>query len=156
MDIVFQYEIPVLHPLAVHFPIALILVAALATVVWGLRGTAFWRQGALWLFGLGLIGGIVAYKTGEAIREHTEGTPIVEDLVGLHEDAAWYTLLLTGVIVAALAGFAVWRKRRIAPEQEGRDPLVIRIILALAALAAAALIVWTAHIGGTMVWGVGA
>ena len=154
METVLQYEIPVYHPLAVHFPIALILVAALAMVVWAVRGTAFWRQCALLLYGLGLIGGIVAYKTGEAIEEHTEGTPIVEELVDMHEDVAFYTLLLTGAVLLALAALTVWRERRITLERKRRDPLVARILLTLAALAAAVLIAWTAHIGGTMVWGV--
>ncbi len=156
METVFQYEIPVLHPLAVHFPIALILVAALATVVWVFRGTAFWRRCALLLFSLGLAGGIFAYKTGEAIEEHTEGTPIVEELVDMHEDTAFYALLVTGAVLAALAGLSFWRERRITLERKPNDPLAARILLALAALAAALLIAWTAHIGGTMVWGVAA
>ena len=154
METVFQYEIPVYHPLAVHFPVALILVAALAMAVWAARGTAFWRQCALGLYGLGLAGGIVAYKTGEVIRAHTEGTPIVEELVGLHEDAAFYTLLLTGALLLALAGLSLWQARRLPLEHRRPVPWWARLLLALAALAAAVLVAWTAHIGGTMVWGV--
>ena len=155
METLFQYEIPVWHPLVVHFPIALILVAALATVVWGIRGTSFWRRCALLLFTLGMGGGIVAYKTGEAMEEQSEGSPIVEELVGLHEDLALYTLLVTGVTLAALAGLSWWLERRTTLERVPRDPLAARLVLALAALAAAVLVAWTAHVGGTMVWGVG-
>ncbi len=155
METLFQYEIPVWHPLVVHFPIALILVAVLATVVWGIRGTSFWRRCALLLFTLGMGGGIVAYKTGEAMEQQSEGSPIVEELVGVHENLALYTLLVTGVTLAALAGLSWWLERRATLEGAPRDPLAARLVLALAALAAAVLVAWTAHVGGTMVWGVG-
>ncbi len=152
METLFQYEIPVWHPLVVHFPIALILVAALATVVWSVRGTSFWRRCALLLFTLGMGGAVFAYKTGEAMEEQSEGSPIVEELVGWHEDLALYTLVVTGVTLAALAGLSWWLERRTTPAPQ--DPLAARLALALAALAAAVLVAWTAHIGGTMVWGV--
>ena len=152
METLFQYEIPVWHPLVVHFPIALILVAALATVVWSVRGTSFWRRYALLLFTLGMGGAVFAYKTGEAMEEQSEGSPIVEELVGLHEDLALYTLVVTGVTLAAMAGLSWWLERRTALQ----DPLAARLALALAALAAAVLVAWTAHVGGTMVWGVAA
>ena len=128
----------------------------MVAVVWAFRGTAFWRHSALWLFSLGLVGGIAAYKTGEAIEEHTEGTPIVEELGGMHEDMAFYTLLVTGSVVLLLGLLSLWREKRGTLERKLRDPLVARILLALVALAAAALVAWTGHIGGTMVWGVAA
>jgi uncharacterized membrane protein len=155
METFFQYEIPVWHPLVVHFPIALVLVAALTTIAWSIRGTPFWRRCALLLFTLGMIGGIVAYQTGEAMEEQSEGTPIVEELVGLHEDLALYTLLVTGATLVALAGLSWWLDRRITIERSPPDPVVARVVLAAVALAAALLVAWTAHVGGTMVWGVG-
>ena len=153
MDAVLQYEIPVFHPLVVHFPIALILVGALTAVVWVARGTVFWRQCILWLFSLGLVGGIVAYKTGETLREHTEGTPIVEELGDRHEDMAFYTLLVVAAMVLLMALLTLWREKRMALEPTKPDPLIARLVLMLVALAAAALVAWTGHIGGTMVWG---
>ena len=155
MESLFQYDIPVWHPLLVHFPIALILAAALATVAWSIRGTSFWRRCALLLFTLGMGGGVLAYLTGETMEEQSEGSPIVEELVGLHEDLALYTLLVTGATLAALAGLSWWLERRITLERAPKDPLAARLILALAALAAALLVAWTGHVGGTMVWGVG-
>ncbi len=154
METVFQYEIPVWHPLAVHFPLALILAAAAAAVVWSFRGTSFWRRCALLLFTLGMAGGIAAYKTGEAMEEQAEGTPIVEELVELHEDMALYALIATGVTLVALAGVSVWLERRTTLERNLKDPLAARLVLAVAAVIAAALVAWTGHIGATMVWGV--
>lgn len=154
METLFEYDIPVLHPLFVHFPLALILAATATTAVWSIRGTAFWRRCALWLFGLGMAGALAAYFTGEAMLEQVEGAPIVEELAGLHEELALYTLIATGVVLAAFGGVSLWLERRTTLERNPPDPLAARIPLAIAAAVAAALVALTAHVGGTMVWGV--
>ena len=154
MEQVFQYEIPVLHPLAVHFPLALIMVAAGVLVVWSIRGTTFWRRVGLLLLTLGMAGALFAYFTGEALEEHVEGTPIVEELVPLHEDMALYALIVTGVALLGLAGLSVWLERRTTLERDPKDPLIPRIVITMLAVAAAILIAWTGLIGATMVWGV--
>jgi uncharacterized membrane protein len=151
METVFQYKIPVLHPLAVHFPVSLLLLAGVPALAWLVRGTVFWRQCTLFVLASGVAGALVAYFTGEAMEEQSEGVPIVDELVGLHEDMALYTVI---VACLALAGFA-WaalRSRRIPDGQP--EPLWMRLTLALAVFAAAVLVAWTAHIGSTMVWGV--
>jgi uncharacterized membrane protein len=154
METVLQYEIPVLHPLVVHFPIALIVIAGVTAIVWSIRATAFWRRATLLLMALGMAGGLFAYFTGDAIEEQSEGTPIVEELVGLHEDVALYALIVTGVALVGLAALSVWLERRTTLERDPPDPLVPRLVLTVLTVLAAALIAWTAHIGGTMVWGV--
>lgn len=153
MEALLQYEIPVLHPLVIHFPVALVLLGALVTVVWSVRGTSFWRRCALLLFTFGMAGGIVAYKTGEAIEEQSEGTPIVDELVGLHEDMALYALLATGLTLVVLAIISWWLERRTTLERNPPDPLAVRIVIAIVAVISSLLIALTAHIGGTMVWG---
>lgn len=153
METVFQYEIPVLHPWVVHFPIVLILMGMLVTVVWSVRGSAFWRRCGLLLFTFGMAGGFFAYETGEAIKEQSEGTPIVEELVGLHQDMALYTLIVTGVTLVALAGVSIWLERRTTLERNPPDPIGVRVVVTVLAVAAAVLVALTAHIGGTMVWG---
>ncbi len=155
METVLQYKLPILHPLAVHFPIVLIGVGGGGVaLVWLVRGTAFWRRATLLLFTLGMAGALFAYFTGEPMEEHVEGTPIVEELVGLHEDMALYTLYLTGLTLVLLAAVSLWLERRTTVERDPNDPLAARILLALLALGAAALVAWTGHIGSTMVWGV--
>lgn len=154
METFFPYEIPVWHPILVHFPIAFILAGALAASLWSLRASALWRQIALFLFTLGVAGGLGAYFTGEAMEEQAEGTPIVEELVELHESAALYTLIVAGAVLLGLAVVSVWQARQ-DPSERRPDPLSVRLVLALLALAAAALVAWTGHLGGSMVWGVG-
>lgn len=147
MDAVFQYEIPLLHPLAVHFPLALLLVGAAVVATWAVRGTDFWHRCGLLLFAAGFAGALFAYFTGETLKEQSEGTPIVDELVALHEDAALWTLILSGATLLALVGVLFWSRR-------DRLPTWARWLLAALALAAAGAVAWTGHIGGTMVWGV--
>ena len=154
MEQVLQYEIPVLHPLAVHFPVVLIVVGAGVLIVWSIRGTTFWRRAGLLLMTLGMVGGLFAYFTGEELEEQVEGTPIVEELVHLHEDMALYALLVTGSVLLGLAGLSVWLERRTTLERDPKDPLIPRIVITVLAVIAALLIAWTGHIGSTMVWGV--
>lgn len=151
MDAVFQYEIPALHPLAVHFPLALILASALTALVWSYRGTPFWRQTTLLLMVLGSAGAAFAYFTGDTMREQSEGVPIIDELVDLHEEMGLYTLLATLVATAALAALSVGRR---AEEPGARDPILLRVVMACLVFLAAALVAWTAHIGATMTWGV--
>ena len=153
MDAVFNYEIPALHPLAVHFPLALILASALTALVWSYRGSAFWRQSTLLLMVLGSAGAAFAYFTGDTMREQSEGVPIIEELVDLHEDMGLYTFIASMVATAALAGLSLARRRAGTDDAE-RDPILLRIAIACLVLMAAALVAWTAHVGATMTWGV--
>ena len=152
MESVFQYKLPVWHPQAVHFPVALLLTAAIVAAVWAVTNRPLWRQMTLVLLGLGTISGIVAYQTGEALLEQVSGTPIVDALVEAHEASALFALVVAMLAFVGLSVYSTLRVRRRA--QNPGDALEVRIIFLLALLATAALIAWTAHIGGTMVWGV--
>lgn len=153
MDQVLQYRIPFIHPIAVHFPIVLVCVGALAVLLWAIVDRPFWRFCSLFLYALGMVGGFVAYFSGDDLKESVEGTPIVEELAGKHEDAALYFLVLTGVTLVGLIAVSIWERYRPITRRI-TDPLFIRIALSICALLSAALVLWVAHLGGTMVWGV--
>jgi uncharacterized membrane protein len=151
MDTLFDYTIPVLHPLAVHFPLSLILAGALVAGLWCWRGTPFWRRCALLLFTLGLAGGFFAWFTGEALEEQVDGEQVVALFVELHENMARLTLIVTGLVVGLL-GYGTWHlERQPAPAPE---PILLRTVVAFLSVVAAALVALTAHIGGVMVWGI--
>jgi len=150
IDQVFQYDIPVVHPWVVHFPVALLLATALTAVVWSVRGSAFWRRATLWLLSLGTVGMLFSYFTGDAM----EVRPLVEDLAALHEQMALYTLVATGVALLGMLGATVWLERRITLERAAPDPIPVRTAITVLIVAAALLVAWTGHIGGVMVWGV--
>lgn len=151
METVFQYRLPVWHPQAVHFPVALLLTAALVALIWVLHNSATWRTMLLVLLLLSFGTGILAFQTGERLLEEVEGTPVVEALVAAHESSAKASLVVSGLAGLALGLYSFARSRRNASVV---DPLLVRLIFLAAVLASAALIAWTAHIGGTMVWGV--
>lgn len=157
METVFEYRIPVLHPLVVHFPLSLLLAAALAALVWMFRGTAFWRRCLLFVLALGAPGALLAYLSGDAMEAQSEGVPIVDALVGLHEQMGLWTGVAAWAALAVLGAFSVRQERLRAAARPGappRDPILVRVLVSLLVFAAAALVAWTAHIGGTMVWGV--
>ncbi len=150
MDQVLQYEIPVLHPIVVHFPIGLLVGAAVVGAVWLMRGTGFWRNSLCVVSVMGALGAAFAYLTGEAMEEAAEGNPIVEEIGEFHETLGLVTLIASLVATAAV-GIVVWMgRRRGAPA----DPMVVRLIVFALVSAAAILVLITGHAGGVMVWGV--
>ena len=164
MEILSQYEIPYLHPLAVHFPLVLLLLGAGAAVFYLVLGRAVWRQAGLVLFALGALGAWAASVTGEDLYPAVEGDPLVERVIETHHDAADATTLASAVaaglfLIVSVARFRPRRRKTDegddapAPPSK-REPLWGRLLVLLPALAAAALVAWTAHLGGIMVWGV--
>jgi uncharacterized membrane protein len=144
------YNIPVLHPLVNHFPIALLIVAAGAAVAWLIWGNSFWRYSTLLLLATGLVGAIVAKITGETMEDFSKGREIVKQLVELHSDLAVYTLIGAAVtlVVVGIYSYRAFRMQRAA-----KDPFTVRLISAVLAIITAILVGWTGHVGGTMTWG---
>lgn len=128
------------HPLLVHFPIALILLAALLETFWyvlGRRADAAPAAGVcLWS---GLIGGGLSLWAGWMLAAY-DGE--VGPLVTLHRWTA-----VAAMAVLALAGVA-WLLRR----WKGRDWAAPHLALTLIG---AVLIVVCSHFGGEMAWGEG-
>lgn len=149
------YEIPIWHPIVVHYPIALVAAGMLAALGWLVVGTRFWRHCTVYLYGLGLAATGAAYWTGEEAYEQSKDVPIVDELAPVHADYAAYTLAAVAVVTVVLAAAVVWINRR--PLRVGDaavDPFWIRAVVVLLSAAATTLIVYTAHLGGLMVWGV--
>ncbi len=148
-DLIQQYDIPYLHPLMVHFPLVLLLLAVAAAALYAALGQPVWRGAALVLFTLGALGAVAARQTGEAMAHDMEGEPVVEAVLPTHERMAEYTMWAAIAAALAYAVLSLAARRRSAPE-----PLAWRLAALLPAAAAAALVAWTAHLGGIMVWGV--
>ena len=152
-DLLSDYTIPYLHPLAVHFPLVLLLVAASAATLYAVTGRALGRQAALAFLLAGTAGAWWAEETGEALEPAVEEEPMAVVLLDTHEDMAGWTLRLGLLASVAAAGATLALRRRpdlVAPT----EPVWARLLVLVPALAAAALVAWTAHLGGLMVWGV--
>ncbi len=151
-DLLSQYDIPYLHPLAVHFPLVLLLLGAGAAVLYAALGRGVWRQAALVLFALGAVSAFASVQTGEALEHDVEGEPIVEAVLGTHERVADYTMWVSVLAALGYGVLTVALRRR--PADTPREPLAGRVAALIPALAAALLVAYTAHLGGVMVWGV--
>ena len=134
-----------LHPMLVHFPIALTL-AGTAILAWGtLRRHGGAVRSAIVVFCLSGALSIPTYITGQVARSVLEDAGAFERdsaLVDRHEDLGLYSMALL-VSLGLLAGLS-FRKGAVIPERPW-------FLLALA-IAASAFIVLTAWQGGRLVF----
>ncbi|MEL7167832.1 MAG: DUF2231 domain-containing protein [Bacteroidota bacterium] len=156
----FEYELTTWHPLAVHVPVVLVPLGALGACVYAFTGRPRVRAGLLVWFAVTALATWWAMRTGKALYEGVEGTPIVEELIAQHRTTAAWVLRFTIALVLLLAGLSAWRRWRRASWRKansvlrlGRDPLWVRAVVVLLAFVAALLVVYTGHVGGVMVWG---
>ena len=156
LDLLSQYDIPYLHPLAVHFPLVLLLLGAGVAALYAALGRPVWRQAALAFFALGAVSAYVARETGHELEHAVEGEPVVEAVVETHETMANYTMWTAAFTALAFGGLTVVLRQRAQREAVlgDREPLGWRVAVLVPALAAALLVAYTAHLGGVMVWGV--
>ena len=145
---------PGLHPLVVHFPIALLVVAALADALAlaarlaNTRAARGLHAAAVGLFALGAVAAVAAYRTGNAASE-TVSVPV--DALGLlnaHADAAWG--LVWAAALFALVRVGVFALAPRAPRW-GEAP-ALHAALALVGVAGLALLYQTAERGGELVY----
>ncbi len=141
-----------LHPLVIHFPIALLMVAPLfvaLALAWRRHSAAF-SQAALVLLALGTISTYVAISTGQAAGELAEHTDAINAVILQHEELAETTSTTFSVITVLYALFTllpalVERVRKPAYALVGN--LVFLVVIGAATL----LVVNTAHQGGRLV-----
>jgi uncharacterized membrane protein len=127
-----------LHPMVVHFPIALGLVGALAAVVYLFLRKEWLRWFAPVLLTIALLGAVGAYFSGQNAEDRAEKLKVPETAIEEHEESSLYGLGL--IAVAALLSWATHAKRR------GEWVSTIVAVLAAAAIAR------TAHLGGQLVF----
>ncbi|MBL7978236.1 MAG: hypothetical protein JNN12_07825 [Bacteroidetes Order II. Incertae sedis bacterium] len=151
MDILSQYTIPYLHPLAVHFPLVLLLLCVPTSAMWLLTKREMWQQGTFYLSVLALVSSVFAKKTGEALAEGVEGEPMVEQILGAHAAAADFVIVANLVLVFLL--ILVWYADRNA-KWGFVQKTPFRMAVLLVAVFAAGLVAYVAHLGGLMTWGV--
>lgn len=88
-----------LHPILVHFPIALLFTSVLFDVIANRLKKDSFREGAFWLLILGLAGGVAATIAGSWAEEAAEKAGIAESLMETHETLAFVTLGIFGVLL---------------------------------------------------------
>lgn len=99
-----------LHPMIVHFPIALLIVGFLAEVVGLVLKKEFFITAAFYLLVLGTLGVIAAFITGDIAGDGVSETGQLKNALETHEHAAQLTLwLMVGAAVVRIA--LVWMKK---------------------------------------------
>ncbi|MEW5842323.1 MAG: DUF2231 domain-containing protein [Bacteroidota bacterium] len=94
-----------LHPMIVHFPIALIIVGFLAELLSFFIKKEFFSTAAFYLLILGTLGVVAAYFTGQYAGDGITEVGALKQALETHEDAAELTLWL--MVAAAGARIAM-------------------------------------------------
>ena len=127
-----------LHPAVVHFPIALGVVGALAAVAYLLLRKEWLRWFAPILLSIALLGAVAAYFSGQSAEDRAEALKVPEAAIEEHEEGSLYAM--GAIALAALLSWATHAKRRGV------------WVSTLLAVVAAAAVLRTAHLGGTLVF----
>lgn len=135
-----------LHPLVVHFPIVLLLLAALTQIA----AFFFWKKQMNWATLLLLLGGFLgAYVASIFVHPHTTGlTEAASAVLEKHDQFAYLTIWLSGIglLLKAVSLFFL------------KDKIWLEIIIALLLAGAAFTVSRAGHYGATLahIHGVGA
>jgi len=142
-----------LHPLIIHFPIALLLVAPLfivaGIVVNPQKGRPF-LIAALTLMVLGTVGAFFAIATGEAAGEIIERTPAVKAVLGTHEELAEMTRIVFSVLTVLFAAI-LFLPRLLKRDASSLTARILPLAFLLFYSTGAIILVNTAHNGGRLV-----
>ena len=146
-----------IHPLIVHFPIALLLVSPLFVLLGFLPkvGRGFALAGLV-LMVLGTIGAYVAVESGEAGAELVTRTPEVAPVLQQHRELADTVRVLFTVLTAVWAvllfGPALLKNKKLP----AAAPTVAKIAFLVAYLLCAIVLANVGHLGGRLVHQYGA
>ncbi|NDC37245.1 MAG: hypothetical protein EBZ48_04240 [Proteobacteria bacterium] len=143
-----MWRLELLHPVLVHFPIALLLVASVfevASLIGSVEHRKFLRGTTVLLFVLGTAAAWAAVWAGEEAGDIVQRTLCSPDILELHEDwgerSAWIFTLVTVL--------SLLRWKLIGA------PLLSGIIVVLA-VAGSASLGYAGHLGATLVYQQGA
>ena len=136
---------PNVHPLVVHFPIALLFVAALVdAVALVVRRRYEWvRASAVGLYALGALGVAAGFVTGRLASDSVDLPAQALTTLNAHADWALYLTWFAGLYAAARVAALYW-------DREGR--LAVHLPLALVGLVGLVLVQQTAERGGSLVY----
>lgn len=133
-----------LHPVVVHFPIALLSTAVLFELLGFLLRRDDFRRFGFWLLVLGLVGGVAAAGFGWWGEGAVKAAGVPGDAIDRHESFAVATLIAFGLLLI----FRRWARDR----WSARDK-AIYLAMAIAGLL---LLATTGYFGGDLVYRYGA
>lgn len=144
MNFILPEWMPNIHPLIIHFPIVLLLLAVLlhltALIVWKLP---WLRTITLAVFILGLLTLILTYLSGRQAADSVSITTVAINTLSKHADLALWTLIYFGVLTVLHLGIKFLKIY---------DKKSISIALLVLGLFGLVLVVQTADLGGQLVY----
>ncbi len=142
-----------LHPLVIHFPIALLLIAPLFLLIGAIlrpdKGRPY-LVAALVLMALGTLGTWVAVSTGEAAGEIAERNEQINAAIEQHEHLAELTRTVFTVLTAVYAAILLI-PRFVKAAATRVFSTALPLVLLIAYGAGSVLLANTAHQGGRLV-----
>jgi uncharacterized membrane protein len=136
----FGYDWPRFHAAVNDLPAALLFATVLFDIAAHLTRRASLEAAALWTLWAGVVGGWVAVIAGLRAEEAIEHGTAIHELMETHETLALTTM---GIFTVVLA-WKLWRRAQLS----GAEQLGLRL-LSIAGLVG---IVWTAVIGGKLMF----
>ncbi len=132
------------HPLTIHFPIVLFLLATLSVIVSLFRERKFFMDATYYLLGLAVLAGALAILTGRAQESVIAHNETIHELMELHQTLAY-------ILIGLMSALFIWLYIRRNNFQKAEHISFVIIILAIAGLMS-----YQAHLGGQMVYHEGA
>ena len=129
-----------LHPLFVHFPVALLLAAFFVETLALFFKQSSWHRVSLWMLGFGALGAVGAVLTGRMAKETAKHSYEIEEIMELHEKL--------GYAVLGIALFVVVCRLFLRDRLGKRTRWIAWSLLA----AACGIMAYSAHLGGRMVY----
>ncbi len=129
-----------LHPMTVHFPIALLLAALLIEALALIFKHPDLHRTSLWVLGLGAMGAIAAVVTGRMAEGVAKHSLEIHQVMHLHERLGYVVLGLAIVVT----GWRLLKKDRLTLRTR-------RIAWALLVVACG-IMAFSAHLGGRLVY----
>lgn len=145
-----------LHPLVVHFPIALLMVAPVLVIlglIWFTQHRALFIAGLV-LMTLGTASAYLAVATGEAAHELVSGPPPLMATMEAHEELAETARLLFTILTLVYAALVLGPV--LARKDFGRGVTTIaHVVFILVYLGCTLVLANAGHLGGVLVHGHG-
>ncbi len=133
---------PNIHPMLVHFPIALLITAVLLDFLYLIWKKDWLHNSVMTLFILAALASLITYLSGRQAVDSVSVPMNAELTASYHSDWALYTLLYFS-IYTSIRAFLFWKKL---------NKRFIAILLFLTGLAGCALLAKTADLGGKLVY----
>lgn len=147
MELIPQWA-PNIHPMLVHFPIAIILLAVVMDFLNFFLPDKWWDDlKTTFLYGVGAISALIAYYTGTLAADSVFLPSGAQSVLNEHADWAWWTVWFFG-IYSLLRIFVHWYKKM--------GQKLIRIGLFVLVLPGVFFLYETGDHGAKMVFGYGA